>query len=167
MKFYVKKHHFDYANYPDLRIAHISDLHFNSKIERDLLFAIVKEISENNPQMICFIGDLIDQGILTNDKYVTKAITLWLGLLGNIAPVYIIRGNHDSLTKTSNGWQYYNTDSFFENLQNIPSVTVLRNRAIKQDSISIIGIDTEEQTELFYEKIKNHLIVLTNLLILT
>lgn len=60
MKFYVKKHHFNYANYPDLQIVHFADLHFNGKIERDLLFAIVKEIDENNPQMICFTGAIIN-----------------------------------------------------------------------------------------------------------
>ncbi|MBR4720808.1 MAG: metallophosphoesterase [Clostridia bacterium] len=78
------------AFFDNFRIAHISDTHSKPV---DEIFELVKS---QNPNIICLTGDLFHEGK-------TDAPKVWTLLrnLSDLAPVYLITGNHDLWYKNS------------------------------------------------------------------
>ena len=77
------------AGKPTHRLIHFTDLHH--KGDRAYLNSIVNKINALSPDLVCFTGDLIEEG-----KYLPEA----LELLGQIrAPMYGVPGNHDYWSK--------------------------------------------------------------------
>lgn len=89
------------GNWQDLRIVHISDIHYGRTVNEAYMRALAAKVSTLNPDIVTFTGDLID-----NDYKYTKEEALMLsGVLSGIkAPFgkFAVIGNHD----------YYNRDYF-------------------------------------------------------
>jgi uncharacterized protein len=110
-------------------IVQLSDLH--SKSFGDNQKNLVRKVKKQNPNIIVFTGDLIDQ-----KKYDKKAgLTLMEELL-KLAPVYYVNGNHE--------WWSGKYSELKASLKTL-GVTLLDNKYKKikkgQDSIHIIGIN--------------------------
>ena len=73
-----------------LRIAHISDLHVGSMIRRPFVEALVRAVSELQPDLICITGDLADGTVqdLADEVAPLAQLSAPLG-------VWFCTGNHD------------------------------------------------------------------------
>jgi uncharacterized protein len=77
------------TNKPTHRLVHFTDVHH--KGDRAYLLSVVKKINALSPDLVCFTGDLIEEG-----KFLPEA----LELLGKIkSPMYGVPGNHDYWSK--------------------------------------------------------------------
>lgn len=112
------------------RIIHLSDLHgkgFGKEQQR-----LLKLVAAERPDLIVFTGDLTDSGTADEQK---RSLQLMRGLV-DLAPVYLITGNHD---QTVGGFEPLQSD-----LEKA-GVFVLRNEAVLLprggDVIRLSGID--------------------------
>ncbi len=150
-KFYIKNHKITNKNCKTpITIAHISDLHYYIGMNSEMLFDIYYEFEQTKPDIICFTGDLLEDAKLSQNSKVKSTLHGWIYALSSVAPIFIIRGNHDSLTKTKNGWLYYNTDEFFEYFKNFKNVHVLNNETITLNNVAVSGLDTGMHSEEYY-----------------
>lgn len=77
-----------------LKIVHFTDLHYGSTIFLEELKNIVKEINKQNPDLIVFTGDLIEQGVDLSDKEIDSLIKE-LNKLSPKVETLAVLGNHD------------------------------------------------------------------------
>lgn len=117
------------ASFDQFKIIHLSDLHnknFGKKQQR-----LVMKISEIQPDIVVFTGDLIDA-----NRPGDKASLILMKELVAIAPVYYVSGNHE--------WGSGTFSSLEHSLKDI-GVMVLRNENVPitkgNDKIQIVGID--------------------------
>ncbi|MBM7619678.1 putative MPP superfamily phosphohydrolase [Bacillus tianshenii] len=117
------------ASFDGYKIVQLSDLHSKSYGENQDV--IVQKVSEVNPNLIVFTGDLVD-----SKKYNKETSLTLMKELIQIAPVYFVTGNHE--------WWSGKFSSLEESLLDI-GVKVMRNTAdsitLGNESIQIIGID--------------------------
>ena len=116
------------------RILHISDTH-----EKTFLFNnsyLLYKIKKINPDIIIHTGDFIN---ITED--LEPSINL-LTQISQIAPVYIVQGNHDVKR-----WK-----EFKESIKNIENVYVLDNKEIylEEYNINLIGLTNSFSEEVKY-----------------
>lgn len=153
MKYYLKEHTiYSHRCQKDIHIVHISDLHESEVNDKDFLFDLFQKIAYLNPNYICFTGDLFDNAACTLDASITSRIKLWLESLGTIAPVLLIRGNHDSLSFPDK--LYFESKDFFESLNDIPNVHVLIGNKFKDDEKTFVGLDLQDKALEYYEESK-------------
>lgn len=85
------------ANMPSKRIICIGDPHFkpSNKHETELMVtAILKKVPDINPDYIVVMGDILDDFKRIN-QYAFKPATDFIYALSELAPTYVIIGNHD------------------------------------------------------------------------
>lgn len=111
------------------KIVHLSDLH-NKRFGKDQR-KIIDAIKEIEPEIIVFTGDLID-----SRRYDEAPSLALLEALVQIAPTYVVNGNHE--------WRSGKFPLFERKMKDI-GVHVLRNETIKIDKgdaqIYVTGID--------------------------
>lgn len=136
----------------DLMIFSFSDLQIDKNFDFNILKLIVNEACNTNPNIICFAGDLVEDSKVFCDKRIKSIIMDFFRTLSLIAPVYVIRGNHDYLTKEDKKWKSFSSDKIFENLNNISNTHVLFNETINTSlsNVSISGQDLGVNTYKYY-----------------
>ncbi len=82
------------AKWDGLKIVQFTDLHYGSTIYLDELKELVKEINKQNPDLIIFTGDLVEQGVDLSDKEVDQVIQE-LNKLDPKVETLAVLGNHD------------------------------------------------------------------------
>ncbi len=153
MKYYLKEHTiYSHCCQKDIHIVHISDLHESEVNDKDFLYDLFQKIAYLNPNYICFTGDLFDNAACTLDASITSRIKLWLESLGTIAPVLLIRGNHDCLSFPDK--LYFESKAFFESLNDIPNVHALIGNKFKDDEKTFVGLDLQDKALEYYEESK-------------
>jgi exonuclease SbcD len=79
-------------------VAVISDSHFceHSRFQECIRLHdwIARDVAERNPHVILLGGDLYERASTPNER---RAAFWWLGRMASIAPVVIVRGNHDAI----------------------------------------------------------------------
>ncbi len=113
-----------------LTIAQLSDIHIGS-IGPSLLADIIAKTNAIKPDLILITGDLFD-----NANPSTRMAAAQLG--GFAAPVLFSSGNHEAYTGLDNVRQMLATTR----------IRWLRNEAVEQSGIRIIGVDNSYGTEL-------------------
>ncbi|WP_255220312.1 metallophosphoesterase [Terribacillus saccharophilus] len=117
------------ASFNDYKIVQLSDLH--SKTFGNRQNVLVEKVSQTNPDLIVFTGDLID-----SKNYNEETSLNLIRELIHIAPIYFVTGNHE--------WWSGKFDILEKELNDI-GVKVLRNTndviTKGQEKIQIIGID--------------------------
>ncbi|WP_249275149.1 metallophosphoesterase [Terribacillus saccharophilus] len=117
------------ASFNDYKIVQLSDLH--SKTFRNRQNVLVEKVSNTNPDLIVFTGDLVDSKNYNEDT----SLNLIRELI-HIAPIYFVTGNHE--------WWSGKFDILEKELNDI-GVKVLRNTndviSKGHEKIQIIGID--------------------------
>ena len=132
----------------NIKIMHISDIHFslNYKIKR--LDMVLNKIKENYPNYICITGDLIDVNNITKDKsfiYFEK----FINNLASISKVIISIGNHEYFVEESkNKYSLKDDISWLKKFKN-KNIIVLDNEIYKDDNINFIGFNPEIE---YYKK---------------
>jgi len=85
-----------------MRFVHLSDTHIHNlkyiKDYREIFERFYKDIKEKNPDLIVHSGDLCHSKTNLSPEYVDLA-TEFLQRTSEIAPLYIIAGNHDGILK--------------------------------------------------------------------
>ena len=102
MRIEYKKYNITNKKNINIKIAHISDIHFahNYKIKR--LEKIKNKLKEIKPHYICITGDLIDIYDVTNDSNFIE-LKNWLKEISKISKLIISIGNHEYIKMTQNG----------------------------------------------------------------
>ncbi|MFB4169429.1 metallophosphoesterase [Virgibacillus sp. JSM 102003] len=122
------------------RIVHLSDLH--SKCFGENQKRLVERVKNENPDLIVFTGDIVDQ----KDINKKPGITLMENMTA-ITPVYFVTGNHEWWSE-----EY----SSLENDLEAAGVNVLRNSSeliqVNGSSIAILGIDDPARAENPYSE---------------
>jgi DNA repair exonuclease SbcCD ATPase subunit len=116
-----------------MKIVHLADIHIRKsplrhQEYRDVFQNLYKSILFNRPDRIVIVGDIFHEGIKFESEQIVLA-SEFINNLSRIAPVRIIRGNHDinkyalkridaidALLKAINNHnvKYYNDTAFFE-----------------------------------------------------
>lgn len=115
----------------NLDIALLSDLHANKNTDYTWLYKNASFLRDKYTDFIAVLGDVLDDGL---DYESAKRVSDILDKYREIAPVVMINGNHDLITKSDGKWKYISTDKELMlqekilNLYNsIPNVTYLLN----------------------------------------
>lgn len=121
----IKSEKIDFRQIYTLRIVHLSDLH--SKKFENSNFDLLIKIKMEKPDIIVFTGDLSSR----HHKNANVATALLSGL-SQIAPVFVVPGNHDHGNKFS--------AEFFGRYEST-GAKILSNEIAVFQGISICGID--------------------------
>lgn len=81
-------------NFNNIKIVHISDIHYNTTIKEKELRQIIMKINKLKPDIVIISGDLLDNSV----KYTTKdknTLIKCLSKIDNNLGVYIIKGDND------------------------------------------------------------------------
>lgn len=142
----------------ELKIAHLSDYHSHGlNYQEDNLIDIVLK---NNPDIICFTGDFIDDGTTQNNLNEIRDL---FDAFKNI-PVFLINGNHEFDAKGQK--EYYATIMEYENIHFLKNEIVRLYSSTNSSYINIIGMDDaafhgglnqEEYASIALKEIENQL----------
>lgn len=80
--------------YDGLKIVQFTDLHYGSTINLKELKTIVKRINDQNPDIIIFTGDLVENKVKLSEDEVNNIIDVLNELVANI-DIFAVIGNHD------------------------------------------------------------------------
>lgn len=118
-------------DYNGLKIAHLSDIHYETmESNKSRLTRVVEEINKLKPDLVVLTGDLVDKGI-TEEQY-DELVEIFSKLEASIGK-YAIDGNHDYNYKK---WGSLIADCGFKNLND--SYEVIYSDSY--DSIFIAGV---------------------------
>ncbi|HMP29773.1 MAG TPA: metallophosphoesterase [Saprospiraceae bacterium] len=101
----------------------IGDPHFRAKnyLEgEELTIKCVDTATSLNPEIIIILGDILDTHEVARNTPFKQAIK-FIELLSDIAPVYVLIGNHDLVNQS----QYLTDNHFFVPLKKWPNVTIV------------------------------------------
>lgn len=89
----------------DSKFLVISDIHIGLVKKASILTEIIAEIESSNSayDAIFFLGDLIDSTEVLEDQYQRGQILNFLRKLNSLAPLFIVKGNHDLSSLKKNG----------------------------------------------------------------
>lgn len=94
--FVIKEYKIENENisegYNNLKIIHMSDIHYGISINKKELEKIVEDINKLEPDIIFFTGDLVDDSIDSNTH--KEIVEVLSNLEANIGK-YAVNGNHD------------------------------------------------------------------------
>ena len=136
-------------NFSGIKIAHISDIHYNTAIKKKELKNIVNRINDLEPDIVIFSGDILDNSIVYNDSDKNTLIESLSQIDDNLGK-YIIRGNDDY----DDIWLEIVESSGFTMLNN--SYQLIYNDY--DNPINIAGLDSEynkENLDMIYNYINN------------
>ena len=118
------------SSYDGFKIVHFSDLHYGSTVSLKEIKKLVSKINEQNPDLVIFTGDLIDQDYTLSEKERDKLIKELSNIDANIETLTVI-GNHDYKNDDFNiitealEWHFLdNTYEYVFNKSEIPIVFV-------------------------------------------
>ena len=128
---HVRKVRFSSEKIPrDLKIVHLSDLHFGPIRTRRFLARIVEKTNSLHPDAVFITGDMIDGPYHYREEDFAP-------LSRFEAPVYFVTGNHE---------RYGGLDRVTQFLEKTPLV-MLRNKTAEFEGIEIIGIDDADKKD--------------------
>ncbi|MBQ9854431.1 MAG: metallophosphoesterase [Bacilli bacterium] len=118
----------------NLDIALLADLHANKNTDYTWLYKNATFLRNGYPDFIAVLGDMLDDGL---DYESAKRVSDILDKYREIAPVVMINGNHDLITKKDGKWKVISTDEELkvgEQISNlyrsIPNVSYLLNDSV-------------------------------------
>lgn len=117
-------------DYDGLKIVQFTDLHYGSTVFLKELKHVVKRINDQNPDIIIFTGDLVENKVKLSDEEVNNIIVELKKLKANIE-ILAVKGNHDYdheyfdiIMKELNWNVLYNTYEFVYKNSTTPLVFV-------------------------------------------
>lgn len=113
-----------------IRIAHITDIHYGMTIDDDGIRKIVREVMAEKPDLICYTGDLVEDGRLR----ATSIIPMLQQLRAPLGQ-YAVLGNHDY----ERGQDLVTSDLRAAGFEVLTNRSVLITRGT--ESIAVAGID--------------------------
>ena len=141
MRIQYKKYIIKNTKNINIKIAHISDIHFSHKYNNKRLEMVVNKIKDINPNYICITGDLIDLYDVVNDVNYPD-LKNFINNLSNIGKVIITVGNHEYIKMLDNGFGKTNNIEWLKELQT-KNIIVLDNEIHEENNISFIGYNPD------------------------
>lgn len=135
----VHEHIHEISHTYNKKIALFADLHFSSSYSKRIFDEILNNIKKNNPDYICIPGDIIDDATVLKNEILVEELNDFLKKLSVQAPLILSYGNHDEVIIKHHKSIYYDTTSFFHNLNEIPNVYFLDNQNITIEGLNFIG----------------------------
>lgn len=144
----------------DIKILSVGDFHINKFTKEDSINFYVENAYKNHPDYICLLGDILDNPFDINEHLVFKLIRD----SSNIAPTFIIKGNHDFLTKD----EIVINKELWTDIKNIDNVKILDDKLYQNDEIIFMGYTQKKEayynnnreqisdSDVFYEDIIKH-----------
>ena len=105
-----------------LRFVQITDVHIGSRSAR-FLKKVMRKVNQLDAQFLCITGDLVDSSGVSEEEL--RSLQSFGG------PIYFCIGNHE---------KYEYLDGIVQRLNNL-GVTLLRNQAVINDGVQVMGID--------------------------
>ena len=128
-------------------MALLSDIHADKNTDYSVLDKMISEIDKRYPQYIIFLGDALNDG---TDIESAKRVSDYLYKMGKLAPVIMILGNHDKVTKKGDRWFFIRNDEDMKKFndivslyKSIPNVNYLSNNSKTIDGIKFYGMDPD------------------------
>lgn len=134
----------------DIKIVHISDIHFSSITDFSHLKQLKDKIDVMKPNYICITGDIIDCLKFINDEERIEIFYKWIHNLGNredkVIPVLISLGNHDMVYKPKE--EKYNKSIYNKYLKKLSSTNtyILDDSYYEDDNVVITGFTQPPNT---------------------
>lgn len=144
-----------------IKIYHFTDLHAHIDIKKDLYKRIIDSIYNENPDYVCFTGDMIDS-IKHNN---IDSINILLSFIKKICLKYkliYINGNHEIM---ENGIDNSLIKNYLKSLKKIDNLYFLDGNFIEFDDITFYGFNVgfdyyyeykEENNELINNLVNNY-----------
>lgn len=123
----------------NIKIVHISDIHFAHNYDVKRLNMIKEKIQKINPQYICITGDIIDLYDVVQDTNYPD-LQKFIHELSMIGKVIISIGNHEYIKMNETGYTKTDDIEWLKKIQNKEkNVIVLDNEIYEEKNISFIG----------------------------
>lgn len=84
------------SSFEDIKVVHISDIHYGRTINEKQLTKIVKQINVIKPDIVLFTGDLFDRDIKLTTNITNEVTTAFKNINATLGK-YAVSGNHDKL----------------------------------------------------------------------
>ena len=121
----------------DIKILAIGDIHLSKAVELSSVDRILKVIENNKPDYIFILGDTVDKPEELDYTKRLLELDVLLKNCGNLAPTFIIIGNHD---------YYYDRESnvmilsdIWENYERFSNVHLLKDKSFSDNNLFIGG----------------------------
>ena len=127
----------------DTTITVLTDIHYSNHFKEYKLNLILNYVFKTKPDYICIPGDFIDTPEVLNNIDNQNKLKNWLKKLANIAPVFLVLGNHDITIESKSFFDFvakYHYDAdFYNSLNEIKNVCFLNNKQKEFDNIMFNG----------------------------
>ena len=137
----------------DFKIILLSDIHFATSFTNDKLNYLYNFISNENPNYILIVGDIIDSLDEIKKTDEKNRLISWLKQLSKISPLLISLGSHDfAIDKIKN--KISESEKLLWNEINIiNNIYVISDNYYKDDNIFVMGYTQKEKYyEYIYQK---------------
>ncbi len=150
----------------DLKVLVISDLHVFKKRDIHDLEKITEVLKMNEYDAIYVLGDILDgTDVLYKNTYVAEKCMEFISSLGEMAPTYIVYGNHD-VAYCQNRQSVYDFDFsksyFLDKMNSYKNVYVLDNEVkMVKDGYTVSGYNPpcnymERMNEILLEDVEHY-----------
>lgn len=133
----IKENNYKVEGKTNIKICHISDIHFNKKYNLKIFNNIINYLNNKQIDYICITGDILDSVDIIKEKDIKNLIN-FINNLSKISKVIISIGNHDESIYIKRKVKYKNTNKFFNKLSS-KNVIVLSNSYYETKDIIFIG----------------------------
>lgn len=120
----------------DKKFLIISDIHYSSKKDKDVLDKVYAKIKDNFYDYILIPGDFINNARIDDEDIFLD----FIANLGKIAPIIMSVGNHDTALGKGKKKTYCLNEDLFNKIKAIKHVHLLDNDSYKKDNIRFIGL---------------------------
>ena len=134
----------------DIKIVHISDIHFAHKYKIKRFDMIENKIKKINPNYICITGDTIDTYDAINDPNF-KHLTEFINNLSKIGKVIISIGNHEYVKQDGTGYKKNDDINWLKQLRS-ENIIVLDNEIYEENNVSFIGYNPNYKYYYIYKE---------------
>ena len=143
----------------ETKLAVISDIHFNDKYNRKIFTKILNQISNNKPNYITIVGDILDTSNTTN----LDDLRDFLEKLSKISTTLVVLGNHDEKAGEMHKWISEKNEKLIKILTSIDNLYYLNDSTYTKDNITFYGFNLSydyyeiqhETYESFVTELKN------------
>ena len=114
----------------DIKIIHISDIHFNINTTRKKLDLISEKIIHEKANYLMVTGDTIDRAEIIDNEDKIKELIAFFKKIAKYIRIIISIGNHDT---------FKNCNAFFKKLDDIDNIYVLDNLSYVDEYLYVAG----------------------------
>lgn len=134
------------SSYDGLKIIHFTDLHYKKVITEKRVLELVEEINKNNPDIVLFSGDLLDNDYkMTNED--TQFLINSLGKINSKYGNFAIVGDQDNKDEVQNIYIQSNFTLLYD------ETSIIYNE--NNDKISITGLGSYLNNDADIDNILN------------